>query len=175
MSKTKKTNHVKDMNVIESGNMEQIREAIINFAFDQETQNLLVKNPEMLPILDLYTSIRRICKQTVAMLLTTKKGKYSLEVIRKAVIGNFLDERNEEALITSYPELVEEYLQNKKDEEGNPCCFFSSRAVEEVAKEAGLSKLIRRYPRPRFYKECTQSLGGLFTPEMLARLELKKA
>ncbi|MBR1605170.1 MAG: hypothetical protein IJ660_03585 [Alphaproteobacteria bacterium] len=167
MSKTKQTNKVRDIAVIETGNMEFVKSEIKAFAFDQETQNLLIKTPEMRPILELYMSLRKLGPQPVAMLLGTKKGKYDLTLIRAAVIGNSLSEGNEKLLIRNYPELVEEYLAAKPEDSR----FFSTKAVEEVARTAGLGKLIKKYPRPRYVKEHAQSLGDMFTPEMLEKLK----
>ena len=167
MSKTKQTNHVKDMAVISTGNLEYIKAEIKAFAFDQETQNLLLKDASLRPILDLYMSIRKLGPQPVAMLLGTKRGKYSIELIKAAVIGNSLSEGNEKLLIRNYPELVEEYLATKPEDSR----FFSTKAVEEVARTAGLGKLVKKYPRPRYVKEHAQSLGDMFTPEMLEKLK----
>lgn len=167
MSKTKQTNHVKDMAVINTGNMEYIKAEIKAFAFDQETQNLLIKDPALHHILMLYMSIRKLGVQPVAMLLGTKRGKYDIELIRAAVVGNSLNDKNEKLLIANYPELVEPYLAAKPEDSR----FFSTKAIEEVARTAGLGKLIKKYPRPRYVKEHAQSLGDMFTPEMLEKLK----
>ena len=163
MSKTKKTNKTADMAVINSGNMEKIEAAIREYAFDQDTQIFLIKHSELRPILNLYMSIRKLGKQAITHLLN---GKYDIELVRAAVIGNSLSEHNEGLLIKFYPELAEEYLEAKPEGER----FFSSEAIEDVAKEAGLEVIVTHYPRPVFNKPASQSLGGLFSPEMLAKL-----
>ena len=147
MSKTKKTNKVRDLAIIETGNREYIKAEIKAFAFDQETQNLLIKKPEMRPILELYMSLRKLGPQPIAMLLSTKRGEYPLELIRSAITGHILNERNEELLEQNYPELLEEYLATKK--------------AIEAEKEKEMSK---------YRKTSGQALAGLFTPEMLAKL-----
>ena len=165
--KTKKTNREKDLQVIQSGNMEEIEAAIREFAFDQETQILLIKNPALHPVLNLYMSIRKLGKQPITHLLSTPRGKYDESLVKTAVIGNVLSEANEKLLLVSYPELAELYLQNNPN--GN---YFSTKNVEDTAKEVGLSALVQKYPRPHYCKPCTASLGAFFTPEMRAKLSL---
>ena len=161
----KKTNKMADMAVINSGNMEKIEAAIREYAFDQETQIFLIKHSELRPILNLYMSIRKLGKQALTHLLSAPAGKYTPELIRSAVVGNSLNEHNEELLIEFYPELLEDYLT------ANPNgSYFSSGEVEELAKEAGYEDIIKRHPRPVFNKPALQSLGGMFTLEMLAKL-----
>ncbi len=167
MSKTKKTSKERDMSVIESGNMATIEAAIREFAFDQETQILLIKNPALHPVLNLYMSIRKLGKQPITHLLSTPRGKYDESLVKTAVIGNVLSEANEKLLLVSYPELAELYLQNNPN--GS---YFSTKNVEDTAKEAGLSALVQKYPRPHFCKPCSMSMSSLFTPEIRAKLAL---
>lgn len=149
MSKTKKTSKERDMSVIESGNMATIEAAIREFAFDQETQILLIKNPALHPVLNLYMSIRKLGKQPITHLLSTPRGKYDEALIKAAVIGNILSEHNEGLLEQNYPELLTDYLAAKK-------------AIEDE-KEAEMSK---------YRKTSGTSLGNFFTPEMRAKLAI---
>lgn len=163
----KKTNKAADMAVIESGNMESIKKAIEKFAFDQSTQCMLLDEPKYAEITALYLSIRKFGKQAITKLLSAPHGKYSETLIKDAITGNSLSEHNEELLIEFYPELLEDYLT------ANPNgSYFSSGEVEELAKEAGYEDIIKRHPRPVFNKPASQSLGGLFSPEMLAKLAM---
>lgn len=147
--KTKKTNREKDLQVIQSGNMEEIEAAIKAFAFDQTTQCDLLDDPKYADILSLYMGLRKLGKQPISKLLSTKPGKYSLELIRKAVIGHVLSERNEELLEENYPELLNDYLAAKKE-------------IEDVAE-----KEAQKYRKP-----CSLSMETLFTPELRAKLSL---
>ena len=160
-----KTNKKEELNLLNRGNMVAIKKAIEEFAFNQDTQILLIKEKKLRHILELYLSIRKLGKQAITVLLSTPRGKYKIELIKDAIIGNSLSEHNEELLIENYPELVEPYL--KANPNGN---YFCSEAVEGKAKEIGLEDLVKRYPRPVFNKPAAQSLGGLFSPEMLAKL-----
>lgn len=149
MSKTKKTDKVRDLAVINSGNMELIKAEIKAFAFDQETQIHLIKTPSLRPILDLYMSLRKLGKQPLTHLLSAPRGKYDEALIKAAVIGNILSEHNEDLLEQNYPELLTDYLAAKK-------------AIEDE-KEAEMSK---------YRKTSGTSLGNFFTPEMRAKLAI---
>ena len=147
--KTKKTNKERDLSIIATGNMATIEKAIREFAFDQESQILLIKTPEYRPILDMYLSIRKLGKQPITFLLSVPSGKYDIELIKAAVVGNVLSEHNQSLLEQNYPELLNDYLSAKQAIE------------EEQEKEA------QKYRKP-----CSMSMGALFTPELRAKLAM---
>jgi hypothetical protein len=94
-------------------------------------------------------SIRKLGKQPITFLLSAPKGKYDIEIIKSAVIGNTLSEHNQKLLEMNYPELLDEYNVAKK-------------ALEEEKE-----KEMKKYNRP-----CFTSMGALFTPELRAKLAM---
>ena len=146
--KTKKTKKERDLQVINTGNMGAIETAIKEFAFDQETQCLLIDEPQYANILTLYMSLRKLGKQPISKLLSVR-GKYDESLVKAAVVGNVLSEHNQSLLEQNYPELLNDYLSAKQAIE------------EEQEKEA------QKYRKP-----CSMSMGALFTPELRANLAM---
>ena len=146
--KTKKTNKERDLQVINTGNMGAIETAIKEFAFDQETQCLLIDEPQYANILTLYMSLRKLGKQPISKLLSVR-GKYDIELVKAAVVGNVLSEHNQSLLEQNYPELLNDYLSAKQ-------------AIEEE-KEKEMKK---------YQKTSGLALGALFTSEIRAKLAM---
>ena len=110
----------------------------------------------LIEVLNIYLSLRKLGPQAMQKLLAATRGKYSFEIVCKAVVGNSLNKSNEILLIRNYPELLEDYLK------GNPRCnFLESEEVEEISKEAGLGEIVDKFPRP-VINEARNSLADFF-------------
>ena len=89
-----------------------------------------------------------------------------MDLVRRSVIGCSLSPENEVLLVELGDwELLEEY--SRENPQG---MYFSDEAIERL-EELGQEELAEKYAAPEVF-QATTSMGGLFTPEMLAKFGL---
>ena len=146
---------------IETGNYEKVKAAIKAHAFHPGTQVVLL-NPEYETILGLYLAIRKPCREFVGELL--KGQKRPDWVVYASIVGNSLSEENEVLLVENYPQYVVAYT-----EENPQGPYLGDDAYERAKRVPALAGKVKKMPAPA---AATTSLGGMFSPEMLAKLGL---
>lgn len=113
---------------------------------------------------DLYLSMRRPCKEFVTSVLS--EDEPNMDLVRRSVLGCSLSPENEVLLVEFEDwELLEEYTKE------NPQGMYLSDEAIEVLEELGQDELAEKYAAPEPV-HASISMGGLFSPEMLAKLGL---
>lgn len=111
---------------------------------------------------DLYLSMRRPCKEFVTAVLSEEKP--DMDLVRRSVVGCSLSPENEVLLVELEDwDLLEAY--SKENPQGT---FLSDEAIE-CLEELGQDELAEKFAAPEVVHAST-SMGGLFSPEMLAKL-----
>ncbi len=123
---------------------------------------LLLLEPGREESRDLYLSMRRPCKEFVTSVLS--EDEPNMDLVRRSVLGCSLSPENEVLLVEFEDwELLEEYTKE------NPQGMYLSDEAIEVLEELGQDELAEKYAVPEPVHAST-SMGGLFSPEMLAKL-----
>lgn len=126
------------------------------------SSQLLLLEPERKESRDLYLSMRRPCKEFVTAVLSEEKP--DMDLVRRSVVGCFLSPENEVLLVELEDwDLLEAYSKE------NPQGMYLSDEAIEVLEELGQDELAEKYAAPEV-KHASTSVGGLFSPEMLAKL-----
>ena len=125
---------------------------------------LLLLEPGREESRDLYLSMRRPCKEFVTSVLS--EDEPNMDLVRRSVLGCSLSPENEVLLVEFEDwELLEEYTKE------NPQGMYLSDEAIEVLEELGQDELAEKYAAPEPVHAST-AMGGLFSPEMLAKLGL---
>lgn len=123
---------------------------------------LLLLEPGREESRDLYLSMRRPCKEFVTSVLS--EDEPNMDLVRRSVLGCSLSPENEVLLVEFEDwELLEEYTKE------NPQGMYLSDEAIEVLEELGQDELAEKYAAPEPV-HASISMGGLFSPEMLAKL-----
>ena len=126
------------------------------------SSQLLLLEPEREKTRDLYLSMRRPCKEFVTAVL--EADEVDMELVRKSVVGCSLHPYNEELLVDLEDwELLADYVKE------NPSGPYLSEEAIELLQDMEQFELAEKYSKP-VSTAATTGLGGLFTPEMLAKL-----
>lgn len=126
------------------------------------SSQLLLLEPERKESRDLYLSMRRPCKEFVTAVLSAEE--VDIELVRKSVVGCSLHPYNEELLVDLEDwELLADYVKE------NPSGPYLSEEAIELLQDMEQFELAEKYSKP-VSTAATTGLGGLFTPEMLAKL-----
>ena len=126
------------------------------------SSQLLLLEPKREKTRDLYLSIRRPCKEFVTAVL--EADEVDMELVRKSVVGCSLHPYNEELLVDLEDwELLADYVKE------NPSGPYLSEEAIELLQDMEQFELAEKYSKP-VSTAATIGLGGLFTPEMLAKL-----
>ena len=148
---------------------------VLNFSIEEQkayfkkywllpAHQLLLLEPGREESRDLYLSMRRPCKEFVTSVLS--EDEPNMDLVRRSVLGCSLSPENEVLLVEFEDwELLEEYT--KETPQG---MYLSDEAIE-VLEELGQDELAEKYAAPEPVHAST-SMGGLFSPEMLAKLGL---
>ena len=126
------------------------------------SSQLLLLEPERKESRDLYLSMRRPCKEFVTAVL--EADEVDMALVRKSVVGCSLHPYNEELLVDLEEwDLLADYVKE------NPMGPFLSEEAIELLQDMEQFELAEKYSKP-VSTAATTGLGGLFTPEMLAKL-----
>lgn len=148
---------------------------VLNFSIEEQkayfkkywllpAHQLLLLEPGREESRDLYLSMRRPCKEFVTSVLS--EDEPNMDLVRRSVLGCSLSPENEVLLVEFEDwELLEEYTKE------NPQGMYLSDEAIEVLEELGQDELAEKYAAPEPVHAST-SMGGLFSPEMLAKLGL---
>ena len=148
---------------------------VLNFSIEEQkayfkkywllpAHQLLLLEPGSEESRDLYLSMRRPCKEFVTSVLS--EDEPNMDLVRRSVLGCSLSPENEVLLVEFEDwELLEEYTKE------NPQGMYLSDEAIEVLEELGQDELAEKYAAPEPVHAST-SMGGLFSPEMLAKLGL---
>lgn len=148
------------MNVLNSSLEEQ--KAYFEKYWLLPSSQLLLLEPERKESRDLYLAMRRPCKEFVTAVLSAEE--VDIELVRKSVVGCSLHPYNEELLVDLEDwELLADYVKE------NPSGPYLSEEAIELLQDVEQFELAEKYSKP-FSTAATTGLGGLFTPEMLAKL-----
>ena len=148
------------MNVLNSSLEEQ--KAYFEKYWLLPSSQLLLLEPEREKTRDLYLSMRRPCKEFVTAVL--EADEVDMELVRKSVVGCSLHPYNEELLVDLEDwELLADYVKE------NPSGPYLSEEAIELLQDMKQFELAEKYSKPVSTAAAT-GLGGLFTPEMLAKL-----
>lgn len=146
---------------------------VLNFSIEEQkayfkkywllpAHQLLLLEPGREESRDLYLSMRRPCKEFVTSVLS--EDEPNMDLVRRSVLGCSLSPENEVLLVEFEDwELLEEYTKE------NPQGMYLSDEAIEVLEELGQDELAEKYAAPEPVHAST-SMGGLFSPEMLAKL-----
>lgn len=146
---------------------------VLNFSIEEQkayfkkywllpAHQLLLLEPGHEESRDLYLSMRRPCKEFVTSVLS--EDEPNMDLVRRSVLGCSLSPENEVLLVEFEDwELLEEYTKE------NPQGMYLSDEAIEVLEELGQDELAEKYAVPEPVHAST-SMGGLFSPEMLAKL-----
>ena len=149
-----------EMNVLNSSLEEQ--KAYFEKYWLLPSSQLLLLEPERKETRDLYLSMRRPCKEFVTAVLSAEE--VDMELVRKSVVGCSLHPYNEELLVGLEEwELLADYVKE------NPSGPYLSEEAIELLQDMEQFELAEKYSKP-VSTAATTGLGGLFTPEMLAKL-----
>ena len=144
-----------------NASLEEQKKYFEEFWLLPSSQKLLLL-PEYKQSLDLYLSMRRPCKEFVTAVLSAED--VDLGLVRRSVVGCSLHPENEVLLVELGDwDLLEEY--SKENPQGQ---YLSDEAIE-CLEDMAEYELAEKYAAPEVVSAST-SLGGLFTPEMLAAL-----
>lgn len=125
---------------------------------------LLLLEPGREESRDLYLSLRRPCKEFVEAVLS--EDEPNMDLVRRSVVGCSLSPENELLLVKLENwGLLEEYAKE------NPQGYYLSDEALDYLEELGQDVLVEKYSAPEVV-HATTSMGGLFSPEMLAKLGL---
>lgn len=128
------------------------------------SSQLLLLEPERKESRDLYLSMRRPCKEFVTAVLSAEEP--DMDLVRRSVVGCSLSPENEVLLVELEDwDLLEAYSKE------NPKGMYLSDDAIECLEELEQDKLAEKYAAPEV-KHASTSVGGLFSPEMLAKLGL---
>lgn len=128
------------------------------------SSQLLLLEPGRKESRDLYLAMRRPCKEFVTAVLSEEKP--DMDLVRRSVVGCSLNPENEVLLM----ELEDWDLLEAYSQENPQGIYLSDEAIERL-EELGQEELAEKYAAPEVV-QATTSMGGVFTPEMLAKFGL---
>ncbi|MFI3241033.1 MAG: hypothetical protein R3Y43_00530 [Alphaproteobacteria bacterium] len=149
------------------GTLAEFEEYIEKYWLLQSSQLLLLE-PGMEEKREMYLSKRRPCSEFVWKVLTTDEFLENVDLVKKSIIGCSLDANNEiEVVVLEDAVLLEEYITN------NPSGPYLHEETFNFINNCpgGINiENIEKYRRPQ--STSSTSMGDLFSPEMLAKLNI---